>query len=80
VNQNLDPFEFTMKYLLEGSDQAYQQKESIATILAAAKSAIAREILEKGTRLDKILKLDPESQDRPETSLQHAIRFWINVS
>jgi hypothetical protein len=61
TNSNIDAFEFTLKHLIDesalssSSDEITNQRENITSILSATKSEIAREILDRGLKLDKIL-------------------------
>lgn len=62
------------------------QRENIASILSAARTQIAQEILERGFKLDKLLQPGKGSERGVATEsssnlqLQHNIRFWINVA
>lgn len=87
VNPGVDALEFSLKHLLDESTEeveASQQRDNIASILSATRSAVAQEILSRGTKLGKLLQPGPGEEvdvvKTPNTQLQNAIRFWINVA
>ena len=58
VNSKIDAYEFTLRHLIEeqgNGDENSQQRESIASILSAARSQIAKEILSRSLKLERIL-------------------------
>lgn len=58
VNPAVDALEFSLKHLLEDSPteaEGSQQRDNIASILSATRSAVAQEILDRGTKLGKLL-------------------------
>ena len=89
VNSLVDAHSFTLNHLLDNSSSAFAldsqdaltQRETLVSILSVSKAKIASDVYERGLILERILL--PESLQEKEgasAKLNHALKFWLNVS